>query len=166
MGTPEIVVKRGLPCSSTLTPVGAPSGRSGDFSSVGASVFSAHSFSASEGWRFSKTSASGFSATCGRFDDCDCFFCMRTPMLCFDDREGPRIGQGTAVPCKRPVGRVECGWVGQIYPVRTARPKAHTLCSFRWRNQFLDLGSYLPGRSFPDPSLLKTVHCQNPICIS
>ena len=59
MGTPEMVVKRAWPCSSTLTPVGAPMGRSGDFSSVGANVFSAHFFSAAEGWRFSKTSTMG-----------------------------------------------------------------------------------------------------------
>src|SRR4029077_10958337 len=97
MGTPEIVVKRACPCSSRFTPLGAPIGRSGDFSTVGASVFSAHFFSAPEGLRFSKTSASGFSATCGRFDDCDGFLCMRTPMLYFDDREGPRIGQGYAL---------------------------------------------------------------------
>src|SRR5258708_669893 len=65
MGTPEIVVKRARPCSSTLVPVGAPIGRSGDFSRVGKSVFSAQFFSASEGWRLSNTSAMGLSATCG-----------------------------------------------------------------------------------------------------
>ena len=40
-----------VPCSSRLMPVGAPIGFSGAFSSVGASVFSAHCFSDSEGWR-------------------------------------------------------------------------------------------------------------------
>src|SRR5271165_767774 len=82
MGTPEIVVKRAWPCSSRLVPVGAPIGRSGDFSSVGASVFSAQFFSASEGWRFSKTSATGLSAICG-FNG---FFSMRTPVSYIDHR--------------------------------------------------------------------------------
>src|SRR5579872_1349080 len=48
-----------------LTPVGAPIGRSGDFSSVGARVFSAHCFSLSDGLRSSKTSEIRFSATGG-----------------------------------------------------------------------------------------------------
>src|SRR5256885_17236961 len=48
-----------------LTPVGAPMGCSGDFSSAGARVFSAHCFSASEGWRSVKTSAIGDSTVAG-----------------------------------------------------------------------------------------------------
>src|ERR1700728_3031241 len=65
-------------------------GHSGDFSRVGARVFSAHFFSASEGWRFSKMSAIGLSATRG-FDG---FFGMRSPVVCFDARQrrGPRAG--------------------------------------------------------------------------
>src|ERR1035438_9970221 len=90
MGTPETVVKRACPCSSTFMPVGAPIGRSGAFSRVGASVFSAQFFSASEERRFSKTSATGFSATCGL----DCFFSIRTPVFCCDDREASATGQG------------------------------------------------------------------------
>src|SRR4051812_35142606 len=85
MGTPEIVVKRAWPCSSRFTPVGAPIGRSGAFSMVGARVFPAHFFSPSEGWRFSKTSAIGLSVTSG-------FFSMRTPVLYLDDREGTAVG--------------------------------------------------------------------------
>src|SRR5436190_109013 len=85
MGTPEIVVKRAWPCSSRFTPVGAPIGRSGAFSRLGARVFSAHFFSASEGWRFSNTSAMGVSATCG-------FLSMRSPVLYLDDREGTAVG--------------------------------------------------------------------------
>src|SRR5207244_1391157 len=65
MGTPEMVVKRAWPFSSRLTPVGSPMGRSGDFSSAGASVFSAHCFSPSEGWRFLKTSTTGESMVPG-----------------------------------------------------------------------------------------------------
>src|ERR1700730_5252884 len=104
MGKPEIVVKRAWPCSSRFTPVGAPIGRSGFFSSVGASVFSAQFFSTSEGWRFSKTSAIGFSATCGWSEGRDGFFGMRTPVLYFDDREGGAREQDEAPSCKRPVG--------------------------------------------------------------
>src|SRR3984957_836125 len=90
MGTPEILVKRGCPCSSRFTPVGAPIGRSGALSSVGASVFSAQFFSAAEGSRLSNTSAMGLSATCG-LDGWDGFFSMRTQsslLRCnFDHRE-------------------------------------------------------------------------------
>ena len=56
-----MVVKRARPCSSTLTPVGAPIGFSGAFFRVGSSVFSAHFFSASEGRRFWVMSAIGLS---------------------------------------------------------------------------------------------------------
>src|ERR1700739_4222365 len=98
MGTPEIVVKRARPCSSRFTPVGAPIGRSGFFSIVGAKVFSAQFFSASEGWRFSKTSAIGLSATCGLG-----FFGMRTPVLLFDDREVDAREQGDRRRLQRPV---------------------------------------------------------------
>src|SRR5271169_4884404 len=57
-----MVVKRALPCSSRLTPVGAPIGFSGDFSSDGARVFSAHCCSDAEGWRpCSKRSLTGVS---------------------------------------------------------------------------------------------------------
>ena len=101
MGTPEIVVKRACPCSSTFTPVGAPIGRSRALSIVGASVFSAQFFSLAEGWRFSKTSAAGFSAICGL----DGFFSIRTPMFCCDDREGRARGQGASGSFKRPVGQ-------------------------------------------------------------
>src|SRR5258706_8002451 len=102
MGTPEIVVKRACPCSSRFTPVGAPIGRSGFFSSVGASVFSAHCFSSGEGWRFSKTSATGLSATCGLVG----FFSgIRTPVFCCDDREGRASGQGERLRLERPVGK-------------------------------------------------------------
>src|SRR5713226_5697748 len=98
MGTPEIVVKRARPCSSMLVPVGAPIGRSGDFSRVGRSVFSAQFFSASEGWRFSKTSAMGLSATCGL----DGFFSgMRTLVYCCDDREAGTQEQGVSGQAER-----------------------------------------------------------------
>src|SRR4051812_41415748 len=60
-----MVVKRALPFSSRFTPDAAPIGRSGFFSSAGASVFSAQSFSAVEGCRPSKTSLPGDSATPG-----------------------------------------------------------------------------------------------------
>src|SRR5713226_2803911 len=63
MGTPEIVVKRARPCSSTFTPVGAPIGFSGAFSNVGSRVFSAQRFSESLGWRFSTTFEIGVSGT-------------------------------------------------------------------------------------------------------
>src|SRR5438067_4952179 len=96
MGTPEIVVKRARPCSSRFTPVGAPMGRSGAFSRVGASVFSAHFFSASDGWRLSKTPAIGLSATCG-------FLSMRSPVLYLDDREGTAVGARCSAD--RSVGR-------------------------------------------------------------
>src|SRR5271169_6020607 len=59
-----MVVKRAWPCSSTLMPLAAPMGFSGAFSRVGASVFSAHCFSDSDGWRpFSRISVTGDSAT-------------------------------------------------------------------------------------------------------
>src|SRR5277367_7006779 len=103
MGKPEIVVKRAWPCSSRFTPLGAPIGRSGDFSSVGASVFSAHCCSSSAGWRFSNTSTRGLSATGGRSVDLlteeDGFFSMQTPRLSLDHREGraPEQGDWTAL---------------------------------------------------------------------
>src|SRR5580704_7159501 len=101
-GTPEIVVKRACPCSSRFTPVGAPIGCSGDFSIVGASVCSAQLFSVAEGWRFSKTSAMGLSATCGL----DGFFSgMMTPTYCCDDREACPTEQGGMHPVERPVGQ-------------------------------------------------------------
>src|SRR5438270_4771380 len=81
MGRPEIVVNRAWPCSSRLVPVGAPIGRSGLFSSVGARAFSAQFFSAAEGWRFSKTFAIGLSATSGWLDTLGDFFAIRTPVL-------------------------------------------------------------------------------------
>src|SRR6185503_6200403 len=58
-GTPEMVENRARPCSSTLTPLGAPNGFSGAFSSVGRSARSAHLFSDSEGSRPRDTSALG-----------------------------------------------------------------------------------------------------------
>jgi len=45
-----------------------------------------------EGWRFSKTSAIGLSATCG-FDG---FFDMRSPVVYFDDRERRARGKVSA----------------------------------------------------------------------
>src|SRR5271156_1516701 len=101
MGTPEIVVKRACPCSSILIPVGDPLGRSGAFSIVGARVFSAQFFSASDGCRFSKTSATGLSATCGL----DAFFPIPPPVFRSDDREVGAYGQGGTARNKRPVGR-------------------------------------------------------------
>src|SRR5713101_7822353 len=85
-----MVVKRAWPCSSRLMPVGAPIGFSGAFSRVGAKVFSAHAFSATEGWRPSKTSAIGLSATWG-FDD---FFpdMLKQPQS-FDDMGTAADGQ-------------------------------------------------------------------------
>src|SRR4030081_129 len=101
MGTPEIVVKRARPCSSTLVPVGAPIARSGAFSRVGNSVFSAQFASASEGWRFSNTSAIGLSATCG-FEG---FFPgMDTLVYCCDDREAGGEGARRCDVIGRPVG--------------------------------------------------------------
>src|SRR5579859_8302785 len=90
MGTPEIVVKRACPFSSRLVPVGAPIGRSGAFSKVGANVFSAHCFSASEGCRPSNTSAIGLSATSGLEDF---FSTMNTPSP-LDDRRASGEPQG------------------------------------------------------------------------
>src|SRR5258708_1531584 len=101
-GTPEIVVKRACPCSSRFTPVDAPIGRSGDFSSVGASVFSGHSFSTSEGRRSSKMSLMGLSATCGL----DRFFSgMMTPVFCSDDREPATRWARSYSVLERPVGQ-------------------------------------------------------------
>src|SRR6476469_4344803 len=86
-----MVVKRAWPCSSRLTPVGAPIGFSGAFSRVGRRVFSAHSFSPGEGRRPSNTSAIGLSAACGL----EGFFSgMGTPPAS-DDRRGQYGGQGT-----------------------------------------------------------------------
>src|SRR3981081_620623 len=94
MGAPEIVVKRARPCSSTLVPVAAPIARSGALSRVGKSVFSAQFFSPSEGWRFSNTSATGLSATCGL----EGFFSgMRTLVYCCDDREAGGRGERAAI---------------------------------------------------------------------
>jgi len=55
--------------------VGAPMGFSGDFSIVGSKVFSAQSFSESEGWRFSLTSPIGDSVT-GLSGFVDLFFAI------------------------------------------------------------------------------------------
>src|SRR5580704_12544302 len=46
----EMVVKRARPFSSRLTPVAAPIGRSGDFSSAGRRVSDSQRRSSSEGW--------------------------------------------------------------------------------------------------------------------
>src|ERR1700683_5632728 len=94
MGTPEMVVNRAWQCSSTLTPVGAPIGRSGDFSIAGASVFSVQSFSAAEGWRFLKTSAIGLSATCGLGD---LFSGIVIPVFSSDHRDVNASGQGACL---------------------------------------------------------------------
>src|SRR6202049_328513 len=100
-----MVVKRARPCSSRLMPVGAPIGFSGAFCRVGARVFSAHFFSATPGWRFSKTSASGLSTTSGLED----FFCaMPTPPQSFDDMATAGPGQGDSA-------HVSDRWVGQLY---------------------------------------------------
>src|SRR6266446_1898513 len=85
MGTPEIVVKRAFPCSSRFVPVGAPIGFSGVFSSVGASVFSAQSFSAAVGCRPSKTSAIGLSATFGLFLGMRPLISTQRSLLTLDD---------------------------------------------------------------------------------
>src|SRR5215471_6451007 len=58
-----MVENRARPCSSQLTPLGAPIGFSGDFSSVGSSVRSAHFFSASAGCRSRETSVIGLSGS-------------------------------------------------------------------------------------------------------
>src|ERR1700690_2127395 len=82
MGRSEIVLKRGWPCSSRLMPVGTPMGFSGDFSSDGARVFSAQSFSDCAGWRFSNTSETGLSAKDGlRRFVFDFFSGIRLPTL-------------------------------------------------------------------------------------
>src|SRR5260370_29968768 len=57
-----MVVKRAWPVSSRFTPVAAPMGFSGAFSSVWARVVSAQRCSDAEGWRPSKTSLTGLSA--------------------------------------------------------------------------------------------------------
>src|SRR5260370_39631031 len=100
-----MVVKRARPCSWRLTPVGGPIGFSGVFSRVGSRVFSAHCFSATEGWRFSNTSASGLSTTSGL----EAFFCaMPTPPQFFDD-------MGTAGPGQGHTAQANDRWVGQLY---------------------------------------------------
>src|SRR5260370_28224975 len=58
-----MVLNRAWPWSSRVVPVGALIGFSGALSSVGARVFSAQSFSDAAGWRPSKTSEIGLSAT-------------------------------------------------------------------------------------------------------
>src|SRR5882724_12795774 len=63
MGTLEIVLKRAWPWSSKFTPEAAPIGFSGFLANVGARTVSAQAFSPSQGWRPSKTSAIGLSAT-------------------------------------------------------------------------------------------------------
>jgi hypothetical protein len=80
MGTPEIVVKRARPLSSMFEPVAAPMGFSGDFSSDGKSVFSAHRFSESEGCRSSVTSEIGLSETWLLETDEDSFSAMYAPL--------------------------------------------------------------------------------------
>src|SRR5690349_21655898 len=56
-----MVVNRALPFSSRFMPDAAPIGCSEVFSKAGRSVFSAHSFSAAEGWRPSNVSWIGLS---------------------------------------------------------------------------------------------------------
>jgi len=85
-------------------PLAAPMGFSGDFSSAGAKVSSAHRFSESEGSRPSKTSFVGFSATSGR----DVFFLFAMPtsraldptsksiLDCLDTQ--PKGRQGLTIP--------------------------------------------------------------------
>src|SRR5579871_5418558 len=99
-------------------------GRSGAFSSVGASVFSAQFFSASDEWRFSKTSAMGFSATCGFLD---CLFSMRSPVFCLDDMEGDAVGARRRGPVKT-TGRYEVHRrLQQCHPEDGgSHPKDHT----------------------------------------
>src|ERR1700730_6747796 len=120
MGTPEMVVKRAWPCSSRLMPVGHTISFSGAFSRVGAKVFSAHAFSATEGWRPSKTSAMGLSTTWG-FDD---FFpdMLKQPQS-FDDK-------GTAADGQHYTGRGSDRLVGQLaacFVVAPSRSKATPL---------------------------------------
>src|SRR5437660_569145 len=125
MGTPEIVVKRARPCSSRFTPVGAPMGRSGAFSRVGASVFSAHFFSASDGWRLSKTPAIGLSATCG-------FLSMRSPVLYLDDREGTAVGASCGAD-RSVGGRLHHRGTGEHRGIQSAflRLSSHALAYFQ-----------------------------------
>src|ERR1700726_1367467 len=118
-----MVVKRARPCSSRLMPVGAPIGFSGAFARVGARVFSAHFFSATLGWRFSKTSASGLSTTSGLED----FFCsMPTPPQSFDD-------MGTSGPGQADTPPLSDRWVGQLggRSVFLLRESSHALAYFQ-----------------------------------
>src|SRR5438309_3993137 len=94
-----MVVKRACPCSSRLTPLGAPIGFSGAFSRVGASVFSAQAFSDSEGRRPSKTSEIGVSTTGGL--EGDFLLAIGSPCLTFDDKEPV---SGSKVPKLFPTG--------------------------------------------------------------
>src|SRR5438270_11375543 len=84
---PEILVKRARPLPSRLVPVGAPIGFSGEFSITGSKVFSAQSFSDSEGWRLSLTSAIGDSVT-GLSGFVDRFFAILTTRIHSDHRRG------------------------------------------------------------------------------
>src|SRR5208282_3324424 len=86
-----MLLKRAWPCASRFVPVGAPIGFSGALSSVGASVFSAHSFSDGAGWRPSKTSEIGLSATVLDTSIFGLFSDIRLPTNNSDDR-GAIIG--------------------------------------------------------------------------
>src|SRR3981081_1978181 len=123
MGTPEIVVKRARPCSSTLVPVGAPIARSGVFSRVGNSVFSAQFFSPSEGRRFSNTSAMGLSATCGLEGFSPG---MDTLVYCCDDREAGGCEQGGEMQQERPVGHQKPP--GSCHPVSNDGAPCQAFC--------------------------------------
>src|ERR1700732_1734197 len=129
-----MVVKRARPCSSRLTPVGAPIGFSGVFSSVGARVFSAQAFSAREGRRPSKTSAMGFSTTCGLKGFFPGMLCNLNP---FDDMKTVAHGQhhGECLS-DRLVGQPATGFVVlvpgrsplRLYEKSMARDVARTSC--------------------------------------
>src|ERR1700677_3506822 len=94
-----MVLKRALPCASRLVPVGAPIGFSGAFSSVGANVCSAHACSEAAGWRASKTSAIGRSATVfARLDE--------SPLddASLDDTSGFGLFSGIGLPLRSRAG--------------------------------------------------------------
>src|SRR6478752_1679334 len=101
-------------------------GRSGAFSRVCARVFSAHFFSASDGWRFSNIPAIGLSATCG-------FFSMRSPVLYLDDREAEAVGARSML-VRETTGRF--GFIVLVHSVVLSEAKG--LCSLPRASTFID----------------------------
>src|SRR5260370_181286 len=118
-----MVLKRAWPCSSRLVPVGALIGFSGALSSVGARVFSAQSFSDAAGWRPSKTSEIGLSATVLRRSAFGLFSGIQFPtsvpattLMIEEDRQAAKcatdrvVGEREGLPCASlSVLRVLCG---------------------------------------------------------